>query len=311
MPLLKKNKGSALLTALFIMTVVAIAATAMSVKLQIEINRTELIKKIDSLYFAKRKILLCHMEKLAKNALKKQKIFTLKDEINSNALINNTQFAAKTQDLQAKFNLNNLADKKYILSFSLLIQKVEPKIKNKAALDIAKSVFSWLQPLKAGNSNANLANNYYLKQSPPYYPSHKSFVSISELRLIQGINQTLYLKLAPYVTALPKTTPINLNTASKFVLATLGNGLKEETVKAILQQRKDKPFKNIADLNNIQGYKEANIPNNMISLTSNYFLITVTAANKPLNLNFFEKIERKIKKEKVVISRLSETINTL
>ena len=47
---LKKNKGGALLTALFIMTLVAIVATAMSTRLQLDIYRTDLIVSHNKLY---------------------------------------------------------------------------------------------------------------------------------------------------------------------------------------------------------------------------------------------------------------------
>ncbi len=54
MPLIdyKSNIGSALLSALFIMTLVAIAATAMSTRLQLDIYRTSLMLNSDKLYLA-------------------------------------------------------------------------------------------------------------------------------------------------------------------------------------------------------------------------------------------------------------------
>ena len=49
---IKLMRGSALLTALFIMTLVAIVATAMSTKLQVDIYRTRLTLTHDKLYLA-------------------------------------------------------------------------------------------------------------------------------------------------------------------------------------------------------------------------------------------------------------------
>lgn len=48
----ENNKGGALLTALFIMTLVAIVATAMSIRLQTDIYRTRLVLTHDKLYLA-------------------------------------------------------------------------------------------------------------------------------------------------------------------------------------------------------------------------------------------------------------------
>jgi general secretion pathway protein K len=56
MPQPKKDPGGALLTALFIMTLVAIVATAMSTRLQLDIYRTRLIVTYDKLYLASQAI---------------------------------------------------------------------------------------------------------------------------------------------------------------------------------------------------------------------------------------------------------------
>lgn len=61
----KIMKGSALLTALFIMTLVAIVATAMSTKVQLDIYRTRLILTHDKLYFASQAVTFWSMGQLA------------------------------------------------------------------------------------------------------------------------------------------------------------------------------------------------------------------------------------------------------
>ncbi len=63
----------------------------------------------------------------------------------------------------------------------------------------------------------------------------QGFVHVSELRLVKGVSADVYARLAPYVCALPRGTPINVNTASVPVLMTLSDTTTEQTAKTIRQ----------------------------------------------------------------------------
>jgi general secretion pathway protein K len=63
----KKLQGSALLTALFIMTLVAIVATAMSTRLQLDIYRTQMTLDSDKIYLASQAGTILSMAALANN----------------------------------------------------------------------------------------------------------------------------------------------------------------------------------------------------------------------------------------------------
>ncbi|WP_269570247.1 type II secretion system protein GspK [Legionella tunisiensis] len=117
-----KKEGSALISALFIMTLVAIAATAMSTRLQLDIYRTRLTINSDKLYLASQALSFWAMDELTH---KKKAPFLVGDTYGKVA-----SFPTKLQrlypealiegglyDLQARFNLNNLTDKNIRLSF--------------------------------------------------------------------------------------------------------------------------------------------------------------------------------------------------
>ena len=68
------KRGSALLSALFIMTLVAICATAMSMRLQLDIYRTRLTLDSDKLYLASQAVTFWAMDILSEqNILFKSK----------------------------------------------------------------------------------------------------------------------------------------------------------------------------------------------------------------------------------------------
>ena len=64
-----RNRGSALISALFIMTLVAIAATAMSTRLQLDIYRTRLTISSDKLFLASQAVTFWAMHTLSNESL--------------------------------------------------------------------------------------------------------------------------------------------------------------------------------------------------------------------------------------------------
>jgi general secretion pathway protein K len=139
--------------------------------------------------------------------------------------------AAQMADLNGRFNLNNL-DPAYDTSqvwrgkFVLLLTalKLDPAI--------AGHIVTWMD----ANTPASADDQFYLAQPVPYRRAGRAFAHVSELRLVAGIDGDTYAALAPYVTALPAGTPINVNTASVPVLMTLGANTTREMAQAIWQQ---------------------------------------------------------------------------
>jgi general secretion pathway protein K len=58
----------------------------------------------------------------------------------------------------------------------------------------------------------------YLGQNPPYLAANRYLTSTSELLALQNFGRENFAKLAPYISALPPATPLNVCTASAQVL---------------------------------------------------------------------------------------------
>ncbi len=72
-------------------------------------------------------------------------------------------------------------------------------------------------------------DSVYTSQTPPYLTGNWPMTSTSELMALPGFDLAHYQKLAPFVTALPTAnSPINLCTASAFVLESLAPNLNGE-----------------------------------------------------------------------------------
>lgn len=139
--------------------------------------------------------------------------------------------AAQMSDLNGRFNLNNL-DPAYAASQVWTVKFIRLLTALKLDPTIADHVVKWMD----ANTPASTDDQFYLAQPVPYRRAGRIFTHVSELRLVAGVDGDAYAALAPYVTALPEGTPINVDTASVPVLMTLSANMTREMALAIWQQ---------------------------------------------------------------------------
>lgn len=307
----KRAQGGALLTALFIMTLVAIVATAMSTRLQLDIYRTRLITNHDKLYLASQAVTFWAMSELSN----KENQFT---QINRNKMVANfpknlesidaqIKLSGGIYDLQARYNLNNLVNRKSLSSFVLLVNHVINLPQNDR-INLALAIHDWVQNYDLSRGKDNYTS-FYLAQQPPYYPSHQAFKSVSELRLVKDVSASLYLTLEPYVTVLPEATPININTAPKPVLLSLGNGLNESQVNELIMARGTNGITNLKDIREL--LKKLDLPNDQITIESQYFLCVAKATSEDRNLTVYTLLKRsRDQQKKLTVSIIRQSINS-
>lgn len=312
--MLENNKciGSALISALFIMTLVAIAATAMSTRLQLDIYRTRLSITSDKLYLASQAVSFWAMSELSDKKNKftvgkaNGKVLDLPTKLQT--IYPDITIKGSLLDLQSRFNLNNLSDKKYQSVFLNLLEAIPIKLSSVQREEILIATRSWISPYQPGRGHDELMN-YYLQQKPAYHPSQQLMQHVSEFRLIRDINAKLYLALSDYITVLPESTPININTASKQLLATLGNGLNEEQVQELITARGDKGVTDLKDIHLL--LQKLNIRNEQITIDSQYFMSIATVFTADLKLINYSIIKRsKDKKGSLSVSIIAESLNS-
>ena len=309
---LKKSRGGALLTALFIMTLVAIVATAMSTRLQLDIYRTRLTITHEKLYLASQAVLFWAMSELND----KTKQFTKLDKQgmvaqypkNMESIVSHIKISGGLYDLQAHFNLNNLLEKKSLPVFINLVSHTVRQLNNKEQLNLALGVQDWLTTYDLARGKDNYTS-YYLSQKPPYYPSHQLMNSTSEFRLIKDVSAAVYQALEPFVTALPETTPVNINTASKKVLMSLGNGMTETQAHELIMARGENGIKDLKDIAELT--KKIDLPSEQITIESKYFLNVAVVTSDEFKLTVYTLLKRsKDRQEKISVSVIRESFNS-
>lgn len=309
----QKNFGGALLTALFIMTMIAIVATAMATRLQLDIYRTRLMIQHDKLYLASQAVTFWAISEL-KN---KENLFT---KINKNGSVSELpeKFAELTKpiqltgglyDLQGLYNINNLTNKQTIPTFIKLLEKTPINLSAAERGPLALAVLDWLSRYDLGKGKDEYMT-YYMSQNPPYYPSHQLFSSKSEFRLVKEVNAELYNSLEPFITALPEATPVNINTASKEVLSTISVNLTNSDINEIIEARGIEGIKQVKDV--VKLLSKLNVRSEGVTINSQYFLSVAEVHLEDSSLKVFTYLKRTQDKKtgNISVSVLRESLNT-
>lgn len=241
-PAKHRKKGSALITALFIMALIAAAATAMIYEMQISISNAEQTFNYSQALQYNATVADWALDTL-QNAVKNSHT-TPADKIPNlypPTKVNGGQYRGVLYDMQAKFNLNNLADPKYRDGFTHLLSVILPTDKDPKLLSDAIS--NWVSP--PGQFPLTF-DDAYKKAGLPYTAAHRFMLNISELRKVAGVTAPFYRLLTQYVTVLPKKdTKLNINTAVIADLLTLNKNISLQTANVLASAR---PFGSDAEI---------------------------------------------------------------
>ncbi len=129
-------------------------------------------------------------------------------------------------DLNGQYNINNLVDENGVVieeEYQIL-----NRLMGELALpsETASAIADWIdKDDQPRNDGAEF--EYYSNLESPYRAANRAMQSTTELRLVRGLNGTdedslaAYRSLLPFVSALPRGTTININTAAPPVLEAL------------------------------------------------------------------------------------------
>lgn len=176
-------------------------------------------------------------------------------EENSERIVINIGFDGleySIEDLQAKYNLNNLssADPQFVDSQKRIFLNIMEQLEIGDAEERERlygALVDWLDANDEENipgGGGTESGSYGIKQTP-YYAADQKLTSVGELKFIQGYTESIISTLKPFVTVLPvDNARINLNTASVEVIASLSGAVVVETgsVTAFLSRRLDDAF---------------------------------------------------------------------
>ena len=274
-----KQRGAALLSALFITAIAAVLATALAVQARLLINQAQIVRTVNQNYLAMQGVQDWAIANLSNGAQQRHNKRMTQHPLkltfptqNYHALTLN----GRLFDQQALFNINDLQDPRQQWRLVRLLQTVAPKMDRQQGWQMVLAITAWL---RSGN-----VDNYYLHQQPPYRRAQQPMLDIKELRLVRGVNAAIWRQLQPYITALPisrnKPLPLNINHVTAPVLQTVNQHLSLGQARLIVDcVRRHGGFQDIAQFNKLC----VQIPLHQPALTgvatsSQYYLLRAQAA---------------------------------
>ncbi|HSD54640.1 MAG TPA: type II secretion system minor pseudopilin GspK [Burkholderiales bacterium] len=185
------------------------------------------------------------------------------------------QFAGAITDEQSKFNVNNLAREGGVAPQDLVaFQRLLAAVGLPAGL--AEAVVDWLDPDDEVMAPNGAEDPYYLALDPPYRAANHRVIDIAELARVKGFDAGIVARLAPFVTALPEETPVNVNTAPAQVLQALVPGISAEDARRLVELRAKRPFASRDDFLKALPQRPSAPIDAQIDIKSQYFVAEAT-----------------------------------
>ncbi len=197
------------------------------------------------------------------------------------------------EDMQGRFNLNNLlgndgsVNEFSVARFERLLENIE------ADRRWARIMVDWLDTDTVPGFPDGAEDGNYLAQNPPYRAANGPVTTITELMALPGMTLEEYLRIRPFVAALPLGTNINICTAKAPVLAALAEGGTDfGDTESLVANRRDGCFPTIADLQATLTADEFQALQPTISETSNWFRAVTAVSIGTSELTLYSLIER-------------------
>lgn len=128
-------------------------------------------------------------------------------------------------------------------------------------------------------------DDYYTAQTPAYRAANRPFASPRELLLVKGVTLEMYRKLAPFIVCLPRTTSLNVNTAPKEILMSLGPSLDRATAESLVTARTTQPFTDLALFQNHPLIAFRPLLQTNLAVNSEYFELLSHSRDERLELS--------------------------
>jgi len=187
--------------------------------------------------------------------------------------VENGELAGDIADQQGLFNLNNLVKGgKVNLAQLVHFQRLLSLLGLPTAL--AGALVDWIDADSEPQTQGGAEDETYLALQPPYLAANRPLIDVAELALVRGFDDGVRARLRPFVTALPRFTAVNANTASPEVLAAVVQGLGMDGARALVAQRERAHFRDLTDLLR-QLPMGVLVAAEDISFSSDYFMATL------------------------------------
>lgn len=236
-----QQKGLALISVLLIFAIVAVLAGAMIERQGLDIQRSGNLQALQQARAYSTGIEYAVRSGLQLDFENDKEVDHLLEEWAKSHTYPLSPGSAQIQifDAQARFNLNSLhptATNKTVQLQRFKNLLGELGLDESIAINTAKFI-----------DKDSQTDDDYLSAEVPYRASYKLFKHPSELLLVQLVDAKNYRILTPYITTLPISATLNVNTASNLVLSALSSAWSIAEADKVIAGRGEEGFKKVDD----------------------------------------------------------------
>ena len=291
---LARQRGIALVTAILVVALASIAATAILSSANIAIHRAGNLQDSEKAWWYGDGV-ETWVKTILQRDQEKNKTDSFKDDWARPVdylPVDEGAIRGRVEDLQGRFNLNNFAVadlnryQQYVALFERMLQNI-PGADASLAKVIAASIRDWIDADTLPTGLDGAEDSDYLSKNPAYRTPNRPMESVSEVLAVKGMTAELYDKLThcadsksgpvSCITVLPQyPTAININTAPEPLMRALPKKPKP-ALDGFLRTRADTPAEDAAIAYKAEpdGFLTAadDLPPDLLTVKSNYFLL--------------------------------------
>ena len=193
------------------------------------------------------------------------------------------------EDLQGRFNVNNLIDQDGEVDQAALEQfqrlltalEIDPRFAGIAA--------DWIDANREAEFPDGAEDAIYTSFIPAYRTANVGITSATELAALEGMDKETFDILLPHIVALPGRTGINVNTATAAVLQSLDENLSASDVEGLINDRADGGFADLQATFSTLVSAEV-LP--LLEESTSYFQLKVVVQIATVRITYFSTLQR-------------------
>lgn len=217
------QRGIALITVLMILAIMVTIAATMTGRLTISLKRTEGIVFSQSVYwYGQATAEFGRM--ILDDDFADSEVISLDQNWATEGMVfplENGSISGQFRDMRSCFNLNALAEQDAdntratpVIQFQALLEELD--IDSYDAEIITESARDWVDTDDTPGASQGAEDSIYQARAVSHLAANNLMVDVSELRAVEGLSQSIYEHIAPYVCAIPSAEQkINVNTVSE------------------------------------------------------------------------------------------------
>ncbi|MDD3762508.1 MAG: type II secretion system minor pseudopilin GspK [Nevskiales bacterium] len=278
-----RQRGIALITAVLVVALATIAATAILVSANIAIRRTGNLQESELAWWYGDGV-ESWVKSILERDLDDNQTDSLKDawaQPVDYLPVDEGAISGRVIDLQGLYNLNNLGTpdpdefQLQLKVFARLLSVIGVGDEFQAQ-GLASAIRDWIDADNEPTGFDGAEDTEYMGIEIPYRVPNQYMASVSELLAVKGVTREIYDKLRPFVCAVPQTgVAVNVNTAPEPVLQALAAESRPE-LDQFIAERAQTPAESVQALYD-KGVFVAQDPGaGMLGVSSAFFMSQVT-----------------------------------